>query len=408
MNWDKSGRREGPIMTIKALVTDLHGTLLTDSDSLVPDVALALSQLQDMKLRIAVFSNRPHMIVDKKIQLLPISPDLVLTKEDVGIAKGSARWIDMLCSRFGINRNEVVYIGDSINDMTTAVNSKIVYFNAEWSNPGSKYGIPVDSPKILPVILKHFFMKEHLWYWSVDSSDTRGNKVVSKALIRGRDIGVTNFDTDLLRWTKGNIDRQVGLLKMSEFIMYHLLGSLYLDDTYGEIDGWTVVPGHTGKYNASIVGALERTARLFRNVFSPNLVCRHRVAKKSAYLRARGEQADFGEQVSTICLSCEPRYRSKYIEDKTIVVVDDFVTEGFTTEWVRNLLLNAGAKRVVSLAIGAYHDSIEVKSIASGFTWDSFSPVTIDDKYITTKMVWASRNPSAIQTIKDSFSELTK
>lgn len=395
-------------MTIKALVTDLHGTLLTDSDSLVPDIDLALSQLQDMKLRIAVFSNRPHMIVDKKIQLLPISPDLVLTKEDVGIAKGSERWVDILCSKFSINRNEVVYIGDSNNDMTTAVNSKIVYFNAEWSNPGYKYGIPVESPKILPVILKHFFMKEHLWYWSVDSSDARGNKVVSKALIRGRDIGVTNFDTDLLRWTKDNSDKQVGSFKMSEFIMYHLLGSLYLDGTYGEINGWTVAPGHTGKYNASIVDALERTARLFRNLFLPNLVYRHRPAEKSAYLRARGEQADFGEQVSTICLSCEPQNRSKHIEDKTIVVVDDFITEGFTTEWVRNLLFNAGAKRVISVAIGAYHDSIEVKSISSDFTWDSFSPVIIDDEYVTTKIVWADRNPSAIQIIRDSYTELKK
>lgn len=395
-------------MTIKALITDLDGTLITCSGSLVPEFDLVLLQLQDMKLSTAVFSNHPHSIVDRKVQLLPISPDLVLTKEDVGVAKGSRRWIDMVCSEFGINRNEVAYIGDSINDMTTAVNSKIIYLNAEWSNPGSKYGIPVDSPKMLPVILKHFFMKEHLWYWSVDSSDARGNKVISKALIRGRDIGIKNFDTELLGWSKSNIDEQVGLFKMSEFIMYHLLGSLYLDGTYGEIDGWTVAPGHTGQYNASIVAALERTARLFRNLFLPNLVCRHRAAKKSAYLRARGEQADFGEQVSTICLSCEPRYRSKHIKDKTIVVVDDFVTEGFTTEWIRNLLFNAGTKRVVSLAIGAYHDSIEVKSISSDFTWDSYSPVTMDDKYISTKVEWANRNPSAIQTIRDSYLELNE
>jgi hypothetical protein len=167
----------------------------------------------------------------------------------VGIPKGSPRWIDAVCSQFKLNKNEVIYIGDSDHDMQTAVNSKIVYLNAEWSNPGYKYGIPVNSPELLPLIVKHFFLKKDLWYWSVDTNDEQGNVIDARALIQGRDIGISGFKSKLLNWSKHGIDSQIDSFNMSEFIIYHLLGSLYLDGIYSEVDTFAVAPGHAGGYN---------------------------------------------------------------------------------------------------------------------------------------------------------------
>lgn len=394
-------------MTIKAFITDLDGTLLTNTNTVVAGYETALTELQQLGLKIVIVSNLPHRKIDSRLDVLPINPDLVLTKEDVGISKGSPLWIDRICTDFHIKENEVVYIGDSDHDMQTAVNSKIIYFNAEWSNPDYKYGIPIISPDILPMILKHFFIKEHLWYWSIDSSDLRKQPVIDRALIQGRDIGVGNFKNSLLRWAKDGIDSKIDSITLSEFLLYLLLGNLYLDGMYSEIDTVAVIPGHQGGHNPLMEKSLNRMAMLFRDTFNPNLLHRHTKAKKSAFARKAGDPLTFRDQVITMCLSCDLKNRSKMIDGKTILMIDDFITEGFSTEWARNLLYNAGARKVISVTIGAFHDAIEVQSITKGFKWNSYSPIDIDDKYISSKDVFATKNTHALTTIVNSYKELT-
>ncbi|MFC1926403.1 HAD-IA family hydrolase [Chloroflexota bacterium] len=395
-------------MTVKAFITDLDGTLLTNTDTIVPGYATALIQIQKLGLKIVVVSNLPHRTIDNKLTILPINPDLVLTREDVGISKGSPRWIDRICNEFHLEKNEVVYIGDSDHDMQTAVNSKIIYFNAEWSKPGYRYGIPISSPDILPMILKLFFMKEHLWYWSVDSSDLREQPVIARALIKGRDIGVGNFKSSLINWAKYGIDSKVASITLSEFLLYLLLGTLYLDGIYSEIDTVAVIPGHSGGHNPLMEKSLNRMAMLFRETFNPSLLLRHTAARKSAFARRAGNSLTFQDQVITMCLSCDLKKQSKMIDGKTILIIDDFITEGFSTEWARNLLYNAGAEKVISVAIGAFHNSIEVQSIAKGLKWDSYNPVNIDDKYLSSNNVFATTNANALNIIMDSYRELSE
>lgn len=395
-------------MTVKAFITDLDGTLFLNATTLVPGYDVTLTRLHQIGLKIVIFSNHPHRIIDRRITLLPFPPDLLLTQEDVGIPKGSPRWIDAVCSQFKLNKNEVIYIGDSDHDMQTAVNSKIVYLNAEWSNPGYKYGIPVSSPELLPLIINHFFLKKDLWYWSVNTSDLRGNQVIKRALIHDRDIGVNNFRDNLLEWSKKGRDCSVGAITMGEFIVYHLLGSLYLDGMYSDIDTVSIIPGHAGGHNPLMDKSIHRISRLFRENFVPNLLNRHTPTRKSAYLRYAGESPEFQYQVSTVCLDCDPRDRNKIIKGKTILVIDDFITQGFNTEWARNLLYNAGANKVISVTIGAFLDIVEVQSIAKEFNWDSFVAVNIDDKYIISKKVTATKNPRALEKIVESYKELIR
>lgn len=391
-------------MTVKALISDLDGTLLQDDGSIVE--GYDLEALKALNLKIVIFSNHPRHTVENKVKLLPIPPDLVLTRADVKKSKGSPEWVSLTCSELGLNRNELIYLGDSELDMLTAVNSRIIYFNAEWSNPGYKYGLPLSSPALLPVIIKNFFLKEHLWYWTVDAKDPRGNPVCARALIKKRDIGVGSFKDDLLIWTKYERDCTLGSLTMSEFVFYHLLGSLYLDGTYSSIDTVALIPGHAGNLNQLIQNSMERITRLFRETFLPSLLHRYKTAKKSSFTRVSGESPGFQNQISTMCLDCAPKVKSKAIENKTILVMDDFITEGFTTEWARNLLFNAGAKNVISVAIGAFHDGIEVQSIDKSLKWDSFSPVGIDDKYIKSNYISAKENPKALEVITDSYKEI--
>jgi hypothetical protein len=69
--------------------------------------------------------------------------------------------------------------------MWTAVNSRVVYLNAAWSNPEMEYGIRVSRPAILTPLVENFFMKRTLWHWTLDTQDRLGRVVEAKAMIDG-------------------------------------------------------------------------------------------------------------------------------------------------------------------------------------------------------------------------------
>ena len=393
-------------MAIKAFVTDLDGTLLLSNGSPVPGYDEILTQLKAYGLRIVVFSNKPRGEVLSKLKALSTDIDLVLTKEDVGKSKGSPVWIDTVCNYFKFKNNDLIYLGDSLYDMLTAVSSKVVYLNAEWSQPGYKYGIPITSPGALHLILKHFFLKTDLWYWSIDTKDAQGKDVVKRALIHGRDIGFPAFKNALINWVKNGTDSKVGMLTIGEFMFYHLLGSIYLEGIFTDVDTVALAPVHAGGINPSIEDSLIRIARLFRDNFIQTLLKRHTEAKKSAFSRVAGQSPGFQNQITTVHVECEPEKRAKIIEGKTILVVDDFITEGFTTEWTKHLLLNAGANKVISVSFGAFHDSIFVQSISDKIKWDSFSPVKINEKFLSYTDEPADLNSKAIDTMTSSYIEL--
>src|SRR5207245_1292569 len=123
------------------------------------------ADLKALGLRIAVASNTPDG--ESRMKKTGIVPDLVLTRKFIGIAKGSPLWVQKAVQQFGIADNEVVWLGDSDGDMRSAVNGRVVYFNAGWSKPDYQYGISVKSPATFTFILRECFTKALNWYWTL-------------------------------------------------------------------------------------------------------------------------------------------------------------------------------------------------------------------------------------------------
>lgn len=61
--------------------------------------------------------------------------------------------------------------------------------------------------------------------------------------------------------------------------------------------------------------------------------------------------------------------------NKNIIVIDDFITEGYSTECARNLLLKAGASNIISLGIGKYGSRYSIIKIHGDF--DPFGKIKI-------------------------------
>lgn len=90
--------------------------------------------------------------------------------------------------------------------------------------------------------------------------------------------------------------------------------------------------------------------------------------------RSRGEASEadisIGAQARTVRI--DPKYRGK-LKGKTVVVFDDFTTEGKSIEWARTLLTSANAEQVIALTIGKYGASRHTAyQLRSGTTIDPY------------------------------------
>lgn len=390
-------------MSIEAAILDLDGTTIAPDGSVVQGMNEVIGRLHELEVQVVIFSNRPKREGLVKIQSLTASPDLFVTKQQTKVSKGSPKWIQYVCDTLGIEPNKLIYLGDHELDMRTAVNSKVVYLNAQWSNPSFPYGIQLSSPALLPTIIEHFFLKTALWHWRLDTVDAAKRPVVAKSMIDGDAAGISELRYKLLGWTKYGISSPVGPFPLSMFVMLHLLASIYLDGLYEYADWWTTYPGSSGGVNPAMQDFLNSVAKMFHDRFIPDLLIRHAQAKDSGETRANGGSVDFINQVSTVRLNDDHS-----VEGKKILLVDDFITEGHSIEWARNLLLQAGAASVVNVSIAKYGPRFWSEACKSGSEFDPFSPVHLGMSHFRTIQHTGTLDGEALRYFRESYSSVVK
>lgn len=389
-------------MAVKALIVDLDGTVIQDDGTVVPGIEESLSRLSNLGIKIAIVSNRPKRQGTGKIARLQYSPDCFVTKNEVGEPKGSPKWVEYICNAFNIEPRDVLYLGDTDHDMWTAVNARVVYLNAAWSNSVMEYGIQVSSPAILTPLVENFFMKPTLWYWTLNTQDRLGRTVEAKAMIDGNGAKVLDIRYGLLDWAKHDRDSNVGPFKLGNFFMLHLLASIYLGGLYEKADWWTTYPGSDGGTNTAMDEFFDIAAKLFRDKFKPRLLVRHSPAVDSGEARAAGRSVSFMNQVGTVCLNDDPA-TVEQIRGKSIVLIDDFITDGYSSEWARNLLFEAGAANVITVTIGKYGSNFHCESPQTGLSWNPFAPSKLsatDFAFLTARGTF---DASALSCFRDSF-----
>ena len=357
-------------MGIAAVILDLDGTLLNSREDPVPGIKDMLSNLRSNGIQIAIASNRPN--VTARVRSAGLVHDLIIGRDTVGAMKGSPRWVESACTDFGISANQVVWLGDSDLDMRSAVNAHIVYFNAGWSAPDYPYGINVPSPRVFDLVITECFMKTKYWYWQLDKVDGAGRSIAVRAMIDGSGAGISTLREDLLSFLKYGGDPSVGPLSVRDFMMIHLLASIYREGLYSSIDSWTTYPGSGGGSNPAMAPFIRMAARLFRDRYVEDVLIRHQPATDSGKARwERRRGVDFLNQVNTVHLNGSHQQR---VLNKRILVVDDFSTNGYSFECARNLLLEGGASEVVCVAVGKYGTRHHIVSPRPGYSWDPFRP----------------------------------
>jgi hypoxanthine phosphoribosyltransferase len=141
-----------------------------------------------------------------------------------------------------------------------------------------------------------------------------------------------------------------------------LPSSIYAEGLHLRADTWTVYPGSSGGGPNKQMGfVIDAIVKQFRDRYVERLLVRHTAALDSGETRNRGGNVDFANQVNTVHVNPDERKR---VLNKTVLVVDDFETQGWSAECARNLLLQASAREVMCVNIGKYPKTRYVASTA--------------------------------------------
>lgn len=385
-------------MTIQAIILDLSGTLLENTTRVVPGVSDMIMRLKNHNIDIYLASNDIYD-TSKLKRLLTIDDYRFLYPQRVGGRKGTRSFVNYVCAQLGISTNQCLYLGDSKNDFTEAINSNVIFFLASWSNPSFQYGIPVNTPEEFADIVETFFLKDQLWYYYVEDKDRLGRNVVVRALLDPdipKDTGITNILKVKGEYTG---DERIKSFKIDKYLSLHLLASIYLEGLHlMSSDGkaiWCLYPGHEGDYGSVLVSFSMMGSRLFREQYKQELIQRHTYAPSSKELRLAHKPVIIDTQLQTIKLN--PQFKDK-IKDHPVIVIDDFTTDSYGFETVRNFLFNARASSVICIAVGkyGYGRAYEAFYPKAHVEWDSFGPTSLTIEDFNNTRISARFNDSAL------------
>jgi hypothetical protein len=262
--------------------------------------------------------------------------------------KPSPKAMKHVLDKHGWQPHQAIYVGNTQDDMLTAVNGKLLFLNAVWHGEANPYGYHFDSPLDVARFIDCFCLGIDDWFWKVESGDLRVYALAPFSTKLPHYAGAQQYSAHARETAKH-------LGGDATFWGRLLAGSVYLSGLGNEIHYIAPYPGHSTKSAHPVISeALTILAKSLRKKYLPDLIVRHTTAPKSQAARMQGKAVDPLDQLNTICLKSRPTKNEKgdvYVNPplkrgKSILVVDDFCTEGNAFETARAYVENTGAKAI--------------------------------------------------------------
>jgi hypothetical protein len=365
-------------MSLKGVIFGIDEVLLSKTQGEHrQDVYKLLRYLINRGVEIVVLANRDWNIGGRPFDQVFVDERITLScyiyqRTPTIPKKPKKEAIDHILSQKGWLREEVIYIGNSDMDMQAAVNSKLLFLNARWYGQNQNYGVSVETPKDVARFIDIFCLRDHWWHYSLKSGNSEfyslgpyGTREAKYSVIAEDARAAAKFGTG-----------------HPEFWIRYLLSTVYFG---GLIFDYIAI--YPSSDPAGRVTGMEETVKAFGNCFRKSfisdLIVRHTQSEKSAYARASGKTVDHQNQLHTIRLVKLPkktngdRYRSSPLgSGKTVLVIDDFCTQGNSLEAARLFIEQTGAKTIgLSLLKTLFNGYREITDYEpKGF--DPFSPAT--------------------------------
>jgi hypothetical protein len=262
--------------------------------------------------------------------------------------KPTAGAMQHVLAKEGWQPHEAIYVGNTENDMRTAVNGNLLFLNALWHGEASPYGYQFDSPLDVARFVDCFCLGIDDWFWVLEDGDTRIYTLAPYSTMSAQYAEAQQYSTharDTAKHLGGD----------ATFWGRLLAASVYLSGLGDEIDYIAPYPGHSIESAQPVISeALTILAGSLRKKYLPDLIIRHTTAPKSQTARIQGNTVNPLDQLNTIRLNASPTKNRKgdlYAHPpikpgKTVLVVDDICTEGNAFEAARAYIENTGAKTI--------------------------------------------------------------
>lgn len=249
------------------------------------------------------------------------------------------------------NVKSIILVGSSDEDLYLAANKKILIINPGWSvkqdEKPARYGITLSNPEKLTQAIR-LIDNQSSWYYKLQVDDS--TQVLALTSANTKNFTVTSEEKEILEGFSSLLKQ--GNRRYFNSLYFHLISGVMKDSDLRNVDIWSVFPTSTGRPNNEIEEIKERCRYLTGKRNNQPIFIRHTVVDKSHFTH-HDKRLEVGCAKHFNSVMLNPNYKKK-IKGKTICIIDDFLTNGISFETARNLLLKAGAAKVILLALGRF------------------------------------------------------
>ncbi|MBG3011591.1 phosphoribosyltransferase [Proteus faecis] len=261
--------------------------------------------------------------------------------------------------------NEIIYIGSRDDDMRTAVNGKILFLRAIWYSNNTDYGFEFSEPKELARFIDTLCLRKHFWSHEIKDGDFEYYSLAPFSTYKPEFRKYSENARAAAKFGQGDVDFWLGAL----------VTSMYFTGIHQRIDFIAAYPGHkAGVGNVKMNDDLMTFGKCFNKGYLHDLIERHTTATKSQNARREGKKIDHHNQLNTIKLNKLPKknYGKKYKNaplkfGKTVLLVDDICTKGWSLEAARKYIERTGAKTIMVTWLKTINTDIETIGVTQEF-----------------------------------------
>lgn len=246
----------------------------------------------------------------------------------------------------------VIVVGGSDDDLHLATNFKLLLIKPEWSyikEPKAiKYGFSLGTPEKVAKMID-IIKNQQSWFFELDID----SNCKLYALTSANNNSATGDEEAIIDSFRQILKK--GHKKNFEALFFHFIASVMKSDELREIDIWSIMPSSGIALNSDMLEIKERcrylNGRHKDNVKSP-LFIRHSPTRKS-HQTSSDERLRTGAKKHLSTINLNPQYE-KSLKGKVVCVLDDYITNGTSFEALRNMLIKAGVKKVIFVAVGRF------------------------------------------------------
>ncbi|WP_410655233.1 hypothetical protein [Amycolatopsis sp. lyj-112] len=296
--------------------------------------------------------------------------DLLVNQNDIisGKRRGSPDWITAVTTATTLEYHNLLYVGSTAMDWRTAINSGVMYLHADWvgAAPSGTTSLVAESPQSIPHFINTFLTGPSIWSHRLDSNSWALRSLLPASASLPCSSGTGRFSLqDVFTYDK---EIKIGEDDARDVLMLFALTSAYREGLLPPNPYICVYPSSKkGKVSAQLKDYLDKAAKLFHGYYRDDLLVRAVEAPDTSLERWRAKSEGRQANVSIATQAQTVHLGAKYHErltGRTVVVFDDFTTNGMSLEWARLLLVAAGAGRIVMVTLGKYgnnHAHYEIK-----------------------------------------------